>query len=341
MSEEAFLPLVPYGWSDRVLALWRDIEAPGLRPARIARVDRGSCVVVTDEGRETRMGIAEPVAVGDWVATRGSVICAIVPRWSAIERQDPSETGTQVLAANVDVVLVATPADRANAARVERELVLAWDGGGQPVVVVTKVDLGAQDVADQLRGRLVGADVVATSARDGVGIDEIRSRLLPCRTAVLLGPSGVGKSTLVNALLGACAQDTGDVRHTDGRGRHTTTARQLLALPGGGVVIDTPGLRSLGLAGAANVDGAFPEIEELSLRCRFRDCAHGDEPGCAVTEAVQAGLLQPARVTSYRKLVREVEREVRRQDPVARKRALEAWKAVERDVRRNDKRRRG
>lgn len=298
-------------------------------------------MVVCDDGVERPVGIGDPVTVGDWVAVSDSGIRAVAPRWSAIERGDPSGGGTQTLAANVDVVFVAAPADRLSPARVERELVIAWDGGAQPVVVVTKMDLEADGVVDELRSRLVGTDVVATCARDGAGLDEVRARLESSRTAVVIGPSGAGKSTLVNALLGSDVQDTGQVRVTDSRGRHTTTARQLLVVPSGGVVIDTPGLRSLALAGVADLEDVFPEIDELAALCRFRDCAHAAEPGCAVTSAVEDGALHPERLASYRKLARETQRERYRQDPIARKRAMQVWKAREKVVRMHDKRRLG
>lgn len=340
MSHDDFSFLVPYGWSERVLALWQDIDRPDLGPARVVRVERGSCAVVAHDGQEHVVATGEPVAVGDWVATDGTAVQGVATRWSAIARRDPSGTGTQTLAANVDVVIVAAPADRMSAARVERELVVAWDGGARPVVVVTKADLDVGGVlVEDLRSRLVGTDVIATCAYDGDGLAAVRAFLQPCRTAVIIGPSGAGKSTLVNALLGGDVQSTGDVRAGDNRGRHTTTSRQLLVVPSGGVVIDTPGLRSLGLAGAADLGEVFPDIDELAAQCRFRDCAHDAEPGCAVTAAVQSGALSAARLVSYRKLAREADREAQGDDPIAHTRALGVWKARTKDGRRHPKRR--
>jgi ribosome biogenesis GTPase len=279
-------------------------------------------------------------AVGDWVAAAGSVVVAVVPQWSALTRADPAGNGLQVLAANVDVVAITAPADRLSPARVERELAAAWDSGAQPLVILTKADLADPTTAENLATRLVGADVIATSAATGAGVDEFRRRLQPCRTAVLLGPSGAGKSTLANALLGEDILATGDVRDGDRRGRHTTTSRQLVAVPGGGVLIDTPGLRSLALAGEVEIGQAFPEIEALAGGCRFGDCTHTVEPGCAVIAAAGDGGLDPARLESYRKLQREMAAEARRTDPLARKAQLSEWKSVMKSVRVNDKRRR-
>ena len=198
-------------------------------------------------------------------------------------------------------------------------------------MVLTKGDLAPPDTAEDLRRRLAGVDVVVTSTVTGEGLDDVRDALRPDRTAVLLGPSGAGKSTLTNALLGEDRLATGAVRADDRRGRHTTTSRQLVPVPGGGVLIDTPGLRSLALAGDGGGDAVgqvFPEIEELAADCRFGDCGHDVEPGCAVMAAVEAGTLDPARLASYRKLQRELAAEVRRTDPLVRQAELSRWKAV-------------
>lgn len=234
----------------------------------------------------------------------------------------------QVLAANLDLVLVTAPGDRLRAARVEREVAMAWEGGAQPVVLVTKADLADADEVLALRERLVGVDVVATSGVTGEGVEEVERLLRPHRTAVLLGPSGAGKSTLANALLGEERLAVAAVRATDARGRHTTTSRQLVVVPGGGVLIDTPGLRSLALSGGGDgVAAAFADVEALAAGCRFGDCAHEDEPGCAVAEAASSGALDRDRLASYRKLLREVAFEERRADPRARKEHVRVWKA--------------
>jgi ribosome biogenesis GTPase len=280
--------------------------------------------------------MAPPVAVGDWVVATADRVEAVLARWSSLERQGPDSGKAQVLATNVDLVLVTIPADRPNVGRVERELTLAWDSGARPVVVLTKTDLGDRRLADELASRLIGADIVATSTETGVGMDKLAC-LARGQTAVLLGPSGAGKSTLTNALLCERRQATAAVRAEDSRGRHTTSSRQLFALPGGGVIIDTPGLRSLGLMSAEGIGEVFPDVDEYASDCRFRDCEHRDEPGCAVTAAVAAGTLGAERLASYRKLAREAAAEQRRVDPLARREAQRLWKQRAKDARRQGK----
>lgn len=321
--------LGPFGWSDRILALFNEVARPGLEPARVVRVERSAVVAVLPDGNERLVRASAPPAVGDWVAVADqSTVEAVLPRWSAVTRADPSGNAVQVLAANVDVVAVTAPADRLKPSRVERELAVAWESGASPVVLLTKADLADHVVLADLERRLVGVDVLPTSAVTGEGLDQLHERLRPARTAVLLGPSGAGKSTLANALLGSDRLATGTVRDTDQRGRHTTSSRQLVVLPRGGMLIDTPGLRSLGLTGNAGVDQAFPDIESLAAGCRFADCRHEVEPGCAVVAAVGAGGLDPARLASYRKLQREVAAEERRTDPLARRAHVGQWKAA-------------
>jgi ribosome biogenesis GTPase len=319
--------LASLGWNTRVEADLAEVAA-GLLPGRVVRVERGTCVVALSDGDQ----LARPavtVAVGDWVgASRHGetlVVEVVAARWSQLTRRDP-EGRPQVLAANVDIVFIAAPADRLSAARVERETAMAWDGGAQPVVLLTKGDLAESGLAEQLRQRLLGVDVVETSAVTGTGTDRVIEALRPDRTAVLLGPSGAGKSSLVNLLVGEERLAVGDVRAGDRRGRHTTSNRQLVAVPGGGVLIDTPGLRSLALAGQDGIAAAFAEIEDLAAGCRFADCRHEQEPGCAVTAAVETGQLDVHRVANYHKLRRESEYQARRDDPVARAEAERIWK---------------
>lgn len=352
MPSLTFDVLVPYGWSDRVLALYvsctdavQDHGGGGpsepLSPARVVRVTRSSCVAVFPDGAERRLR-GEPLpAVGDWIAAEADWVRAVLPRWSALTRGDPSGVGEQTLAANVDIVAVTTPADRSSAARVERELAIAWDSGAVPLVVVTKADLGGGPVAAGLEARLSGVEVVTVSAATGAGVGELRARLAPHRTVVLIGPSGAGKSTLANAVLGADVLATAAVRAGDARGRHTTTSRQLLTIPGGGVLIDTPGLRSLGLPVDVDVGAGFPDVEALAAGCRFADCRHEEEPGCAVAAAVQTGELDPDRLQSFRKLAREAAADRVRHDPLARQAQRRVWKGYTKDARANEKRRRG
>ncbi|MGD9797747.1 MAG: ribosome small subunit-dependent GTPase A [Acidimicrobiia bacterium] len=358
MPDPSIGALVPLGWSERVLALYNaalddavggdvpvgDDGAPAptsAEPGRVVRVERGGAVVAVADGGERLLQSAaspSPPAVGDWVLVAGGEIRAVLDRWSTLSRADPSGVGEQVLAADVDVVVVTAPADRLSPSRVERELAIGWESGARPLVALTKADLAPPGLAEELRDRLVGVDVLATSAETGLGVEALRAGLRPDRTAVLLGPSGAGKSTLANALIGTDVLATGAVREGDHRGRHTTTSRQLLAVPGGGVLIDTPGLRSLGLTGDEGIGQAFPEIDELAAGCRFRDCAHGSEPGCAVNAAVAGGTLAPARLASYQKLQKEMAAEVRRTDPLVRRASVGEWKAVMKSVRDNDKR---
>jgi ribosome biogenesis GTPase / thiamine phosphate phosphatase len=345
MQEGPFAALVPFGWSGRVQALWNELGDPTLLAGRVVRVERRRCRVACAQGEERMVVPRVPVGVGDWVAIDGAAVTHLLPRWSAVTRLDPAPTGAQagvqVLAANVDVVVVTAPADRLSVTRVERELALAWDSGARPLVVLTKRDLDGSDGVAALSSRLVGAHVLATSAKTGEGVDELRHALAPGVTGALLGPSGAGKSTLVNALIGDPVQDVGEVRESDHRGRHTTTSRQLLAIPGGGVLIDTPGLRSLALSGRTGIEKAFADVEALACECRFRDCRHRTEPGCEVLRAVERGTLDPSRLAGFHKLLREAEAERRRSDPVAARAARRLWSQRTREARRYDKRRLG
>jgi ribosome biogenesis GTPase / thiamine phosphate phosphatase len=319
--------LATYGWTDRVLALFSEFSDRTVAPARVVRIERSACAAVFTDGVERRLHATVLPAVGDWIAVRGDVVHAVLPRWSELSRADPTGTSVQVLVANIDLVVITAPADRLSPARIERELILAWDSGAVPLVVVTKGDLAEEGFVESLAERLVGADVLATSATTGQGVEELHDRFRPSRTAVLLGPSGAGKSTLANALLGSEVLETAAVRDGDRRGRHTTTSRQLIALPGGGVLIDTPGLRSLGLAGDASVEHVFPDVETLAAGCRFSDCRHLTEPGCAVVAAATRGELDSDRLASFRKLQREAAAEARRTDPLLRKAELSVWKS--------------
>ena len=306
-SDPSFDALVPIGWDDRVAALYASVATEAHQPARVGRVDRDRCTVRTASGQLRAAADVLPTT-GDWVALRMEprpAVDVILPRWSSLEREG------QLLAADIDVVFVVASLDRPlNLNRIERELVLAWDSGARPVVVLTKADAAAdaEVLAKTVAARAVGTDVVLTSAADGRGVGDVLAHLRPNRTAVLLGPSGAGKSTLVNRLLSEEAQATAGVREGDHKGRHTTSSRHLLVIPGGGVLIDTPGLRSVGLTGAeGGVALAFPDVEEIAEGCKFRDCRHSGEPGCAVVAAVSDGRLDADRVASYVKLQGELE----------------------------------
>lgn len=331
------------GWDDRLEALAADAGGDGARgrPGRVARVDRGLSTVITATGTvraglspELRDATADPLerpAVGDWVLVTADedepVVTAVLPRSSAFVRGAPSEgdvTTAQVVAANVDTVFVVQALTAGpNLRRLERELVLAWESGAGPVVVLTKADLATAEEIDAAREAIesvaLGVSAHFVSNVTGEGIDELRAYAGGSRTVALIGASGVGKSTLVNRLVGEDLQATAEVREKDQRGRHTTVARELVPLPGGGVLVDTPGLRALSLWDADDgLARAFSDIEELALECRFTDCAHEAEPDCAVRAAVEAGELDAERLDSYHRLTRELDRQEAVSDPRAR-----------------------
>ncbi|RFU23176.1 ribosome small subunit-dependent GTPase A [Geodermatophilus marinus] len=319
------------GVTDLALLGWtpdRVAELPGgTGPARVARVDRG-LLTVLDGGGEQRVPATSAVqagtgpAVGDWVALRDGRAVAVLPRRTAFTRVLAGRTsGEQVVAANLDLVLVVEAlAGEARLRRVERYLTVAWGSGARPLVVLTKADLcddvaaGVAEVAESAPG----VEVLAVSSVTGEGLDAVRARVGAGWTAALVGPSGAGKSSLVNALAGRAVAATREIRAADGRGRHTTTARELHLLPGGGLLVDTPGMRELGLVDDAGLEAAYADVEELAAGCRFRDCAHRTEPGCAVAAAIDDGRLDPARYTAWRKLQAEAYRQELRADARAR-----------------------
>jgi ribosome biogenesis GTPase len=349
------------GYSDRWRALFADRAEPGLEPARVVRVDRGS-VLAAREGdivraevsarfrREARAPEDFP-SVGDWVAIdpaeshETALIESVLPRSSTIARGEPgSGSSVQVIAANVDTVFIVHPLEsEPNVRRIERELAVAWDSGAVPVVVLTKADLA--DDTDALREAVessaLGVDVLVTSAMTGVGMDALAPYAGGGRTVALIGPSGAGKSTLVNALLGEDRQATGEVRASDGRGRHVTVARELIPLPSGGVLLDTPGLREIAVVDAGEgIGAAFPDIEALAADCRFRDCTHAGEPGCAVEEAIERGDLARERLDSFHKLRRESEVAAMKTDARLRNEEVRKWKIRIKSVKDHDKRKR-
>ncbi len=310
------MDLTEQGWSDRVAALLAPAMERGAVPGRVVRDDGQSCRVVTEAGEQVGV-VGQQVTVGDWVALADSQIVEVAPRWSLLTRRDPRRDAAQLLAANVDVVFAVSPLfPSTNPRRVERMLAVAWESGATPVVVLTKPDrCDDVDSAVASVGEIaLDVEIHVVSGLTGDGVDRMRETLAGGRTGVLLGSSGAGKSTLVNALLGEARFDTADIRESDGKGRHTTTTRQLVSVPGGGVVIDTPGIRALGLWDAAEgVAATFSDIEELANSCRFRDCRHAGEPGCAVVGVVAAD-----RLRSWQQLTEETDpREQRRSGRIA------------------------
>ena len=325
------------GWDERAARAVAQVTAPGCAAGRVVRVDLDSAVVATEVGDRRARARALP-AVGDWVVAHvqeaEAALVGIARRWSELSRRDPTGR-TQVLAANVDLVLVTAPPDRLSVARVEREVALGWDSGARPVVLLTKADLAPADLAEELCSRLVGVEVVPVSTVTGRGADDVAEMLRPALTAVLLGPSGAGKSSLTNLLLGCGAAPTGLVRPGDRRGRHVTSSRSLYAVPTGGVIIDTPGLRSLSLTvDRGGVTAAFPDVEALAAECRFADCLHEHEPDCAVLAAERDGKLDGRRLANYRKLRGELDFELRRDDPTAARENRRIWKERSKAARR-------
>jgi ribosome biogenesis GTPase len=339
--------LCELGWNPE---LAEQLE-PGLVPGRVAAVHRGAFDVWTAEaavrsrlpGRLVHDGL--DVGTGDWVGLGGGLIRTVLPRRSAIVRNAAGLTTTaQTLAANVDVAFaVSSLGPDLEPRRIERYLVTLWESGASPEVVLTKADRldDPWPLVAQVEAVALGVPVHVVSAVTGQGCDALRARIAAGTTAVLLGSSGVGKSTLVNRWLGEEVMVTRETREDDDEGRHTTTHRQLLVLPGGGMVIDTPGLRELQLwdVGSAGLDATFADVEELAADCRFADCTHVHEPECAVLAAVESGELPGERLHSWRKLQRELRAIAMRHDVRLRKEEARKWKLRARDGRARARRR--
>jgi ribosome biogenesis GTPase len=319
------LDLSSLGWDEYFAGAYAGYDRPSRQPGRVMRADRGVCTVLTGPGA-TRASLAGSVlaaaardqaalpCAGDWVVVhawpdRRQTIEAVLPRRTAVVRAGAG-TGShgQVLAANLDVAAVIEPLDpEPDTGRIERLLALAFESGARPALILTKADRVRRPaaVAAQLASAAPDVPVHWVSAHTGDGLGDLRQYLGHGRTLGLLGPSGAGKSSLVNALAGTTVMTTQALR-ASGRGRHTTTFRTLIPLPGGGVLLDTPGVRAVGLLGADDgLDRAFSDVTGLAGRCRFGECRHGVEPGCAVRAAIEAGMLSPRRLASWRKLQRE------------------------------------
>ncbi len=357
--------LESYGWNavfERAAQAYADA---GLSPARVVETGRDSWRLAAEaaEGAEEIEAVvsgkfmhgvgqsADMPVTGDWVLIRRSdggpaVIHALLPRVSRFSRKAKGDTAydrveEQVLVANIDTaIIVAAAGQDWNARRIERYIALVIDSGARPVVAITKADL-VEDIGDlvhRTRSLAPALPVFAVSALTGQGMDRFDEFLLPGVTAVLVGSSGAGKSTLLNRLAGGALQRVQDIRADDHKGRHTTSVRTLFRLPSGALLIDTPGLREIQLwTSEDDVDATFPEIEALAAACRFRDCSHDSEPGCAVREAIESGMVADERVAAWRKLRREIEALERRQDPLLAAAERARWRSINREFRRFSK----
>ncbi len=298
-----------YGWDDRWAA--RLAAYPGSDPGRVTRHDGSAVHLATEEGTVVLPLVRrlDPApAVGDWVACMDREPIAVLPRVLVLRRRAAGRDTDQVLATNVDVVFLVCGLDReVKTGRIDRGATLARDAGATPIVVLTKAALAPDPaaVAAEISSASPGIEVIVTSAREGLGLDEVRERARD-RTVTLLGESGAGKSSLVNILLGDEVAAVGEVRPGDSKGRHTTTARDMHVLPTGGVLIDTPGIRGVGLwVEPEAVAETFAEIDDLAADCRFRDCRHDLEPGCAVNAAIEVGTVARTRLEGWRALHEE------------------------------------
>ena len=341
--------LADLGWTDELEAAFTTYAERGFRPARVVAEHRGGYYVRSTLGdrlahargrmRDDEIWGGMP-AVGDWVAVCDApgdrfAIEALLPRRTKVSRKTPwLKAEEHILVSNVDTVLLVSGLDQDfNVRRLERYLTAAWDSGADPVIVLTKLDVcdDLEKIAEA-EAIAMGVPVYAVSNVTREGIDDLRGLLRAARTFVLLGSSGAGKSSLVNRLAGRTVMDIGGLRR-DGRGRHTTRHRQLLVLPGGAIVIDTPGLRELQIW-EGDVDSAFSDIAELASQCRFADCAHGVEPDCAVRDALETGALDPDRWRNYVKLQREMRAIEARSSKRIQRELKSRWRARARETRR-------
>jgi ribosome biogenesis GTPase len=353
--------LEAFGWGEPFAGAFHGHAALGRAPGRVVVEDRGRYLVQTADG-EVAASISgrfrfdagdDPSVfptVGDWVALDArdpdtAIVHGLLPRRTAIRRLNPGRrTEAQVVAANVDVGLIVTSMNQEfEPRRIERYLAAVWESGARPAIVLSKADL-----ADDPDGYRIQAEAVAPSvpilpisAVTGAGVESVRALLARGQTVVAIGSSGVGKSTLVNALAGRELMAVREVRLDDDRGRHTTRRRQLMVLPDGSLILDTPGMRELATWDGEGLAASFADIEAIAAECRFGDCSHRGEPGCAIDVALAEDRLDPRRLDGYRKLVREAAHLERRQDALARNEERRRWKVIHRSVRRHMKERYG
>jgi ribosome biogenesis GTPase / thiamine phosphate phosphatase len=347
------MDLVSLGADAALCGAFAPFSAQGLILARVSTSQREQYRLITESGEITAepsgglsyraASAAEMPVVGDWVAARPAapdyaIVEAVLPRHTCFSRRAAGRREEeQPLAANIDIVFLVCGLDGDfNLRRLERYLALAAESGASPVIVLNKADLCADAAgrAAEVRRISGSAPAVTVSARAEGGAEPLRAFLAPGRTVALLGSSGVGKSTIVNCLLGEERLRTAEVRESDSRGRHTTTHRELMPLPGGGALIDTPGMRELQLwAGTESIDGVFDDVAAAAGGCRFRDCAHAGEPGCAVAAALESGALDRERWESYRKLLGEARRHELMSDALAAQEAKRKLKRIHKAAR--------
>jgi ribosome biogenesis GTPase len=353
-----FPSLIELGWDSFFMKAFQQVSVQEKLPARVIGQERNRFKILHQQGvgfatisghaLHSEMPNEIRPAVGDWVIVRcaiansDTVIDAVLPRKTKISRQvaggrgryGGGHTEEQVLAANVDIVFIVCGLDNernTSLRKIERYLTLVWSAGASPIIVLNKVDLCPEvsTILNEVEQIAFGVPIIAVSATEKIGLDALEELIFSGKTAMFLGPSGVGKSSIINALLEEERIKVNEVRQSDYRGRHTTTRRELFLLPKGGMVIDTPGMREIQVWGEEDdISGTFQDIEQLSQECRFHDCLHDKEPGCAVQKAISEGVIDSKRLNNYRKLQREIRHLTARQNDKTRVEEKMKWKKI-------------